>query len=41
MTDDDLNDLVNEWHNLPDDGTPLHDYLGMTWDEYCEWTESR
>lgn len=36
-----LDDLVEEWHNsVPiDDGryVPLHQHLGMTWEEYSEW----
>lgn len=34
-----LDDLVEKWHNSPDDGKPLHEYLGMTWDEYGAWAK--
>lgn len=40
MINDDLDDLVDLWHNSPDDGVPLHEFLGMTWDEYKAWTEN-
>lgn len=39
MTNDDLDDSVDEWHNSPDDGTSLCDYLGMTRDEYGAWVK--
>lgn len=39
-----LDDLVDEWHDLPpgspDAQLPLHDYLGMTWVQYARWTET-
>ncbi len=37
-----LDDLVDEWHDLDDmyDHPSLHDYLGMTWNEYRSWTET-
>lgn len=33
-------DLVDDWHNSPDDGVSLHEFLGMTWDQYKRWVES-
>lgn len=36
-----LHALVAQWHNTePEDGygTSLHEFLGMTWDEYRAWT---
>ena len=35
----DLDDLIEEWHNTEGDGIPLHEFLGMTWDEYKRWVE--
>lgn len=32
----DIDDLVDEWHK-GDSDLPLHEYLGMTWDEYQAW----
>lgn len=39
LTDDELVDLTGQWHESPDDGVPLHEFLGMTWAEYKRWTE--
>jgi hypothetical protein len=40
---EDIEDFVASWHEAPE-GTPvamreLHDFLGMTWDEYRLWVE--
>lgn len=41
MTNDDLDKMVELWHAMPpDDPTPLHKFLGMTWDEYEDWTRT-
>lgn len=32
-----LEDLIGLWHELPEDGVPLHEFLGMTFDEYGLW----
>ena len=39
VSTDDIDDAVERWHELPEDGKSLHEYLGMTWDEYCEWVQ--
>ena len=40
--DDSLNDQIDAWHNGdPMDETPLHEYLGMTWREYADYTEGK
>lgn len=36
----DLDDLVEQWHTSPDDDGPLHEFLGMTWEQYAEWTRT-
>ncbi|AER47924.1 hypothetical protein SEA_MARSHA_80 [Mycobacterium phage Marsha] len=33
-----LDELIERWHTSPDDGMPLHTFLGMTWAEYAAWT---
>lgn len=34
--------LIDEWHALSvDDPRSLHDYLGLTWEEFKEWGEGR
>lgn len=39
--DDHLDDLVDAWHDSgPEEKRGLHEYLGMTWEEYKNWTES-
>ena len=36
-----LEDLVAAWHKSGDEETrELHEYLGMTFDEYAEWVMS-
>ncbi|WP_068059187.1 hypothetical protein [Nocardia xishanensis] len=40
MTDDEIDDRVDAWHNGAGGGMPLHEYLGMTWSEYAEWVEA-
>lgn len=37
-------DLIHQWHagaNLDDDADylPLHEFLGMTWEQYGRWVE--
>lgn len=33
---DDVDDYVEKWHQ-GDSEEDLHDYLGLTWNEYIEW----
>lgn len=44
LTNDDLDEMVEVWHNLPDDhpdaDLPLCDFLGMTMEEYAVWTRT-
>jgi hypothetical protein len=35
----DLDALVDRWHAGGGRGKPLHDFLGLTWDEYRLWVE--
>jgi hypothetical protein len=39
----DIDDYIDEWHNADDDSlaatVELHEYLGLTWDEYRLWVE--
>lgn len=35
---DDIEDFVAAWHES-DDSRELHEYLGMTWEEYALWVE--
>jgi hypothetical protein len=39
---DKIDDLIDEWHDMyPDDDAvvSLHDFLGLTWEEYAIFTE--
>ena len=38
-TDEEIDDLVDQWH-AGDGKVPLHEFLGMTWEQYGEWLES-
>lgn len=29
--------LVDQWHETPGITVSLHDYLGLTWEEYGQW----
>lgn len=33
-TVEEIEDAVDEWHRLNDPSLPLHEYLGMSWEEY-------
>lgn len=39
----DIDDYIDRWHDAPEGSpvaaTELHDYLGMSWDEYQLWGE--
>jgi hypothetical protein len=36
---DDIHHHIAVWHDGLDDGVPLHEFLGMSWDEYRAWAE--
>jgi hypothetical protein len=38
ILEDEIDDFIDSWHE--DEGTTieLHEYLGMTWDEYSVWS---
>lgn len=38
ITEEDLEEFVELWH-MGDSKESLHEYLGMTWDEYKTWIE--
>lgn len=40
LASDELDDRIDEWHAMPDDGRSLHEYLGWTWPEYKAWVET-
>lgn len=36
----DIHDAIAAWHDDPTDVGPLHEYLGMTWEQYKVWAET-
>lgn len=38
---DDIDDFIGRWHDGDGQGMRLHEYLGLTWDEYARWAEGR
>ncbi|MEU7660859.1 hypothetical protein [Streptomyces lincolnensis] len=36
---DDVDSYVDAWHDEDDTDLELHEWLGMTWDEYRLWVE--
>ena len=38
-TEEEINDLIDKWHD-GDSEMALHEYLGMTWDEYKLFVEN-
>ena len=32
----DINQMVEDWHNGAGEGLELHEYLGMSWEEFKE-----
>ncbi|MHA7809286.1 MAG: hypothetical protein ACX933_05720 [Marinobacter adhaerens] len=37
VLEDEIDDFVDRWHEDEDTDLELHEYLGMTWDEYSVW----
>lgn len=35
-----VNGLVDAWHEDEDTTLELHEYLGMTWEEYVQWVRN-
>lgn len=38
-TPEKIDDYIGRWHDATEDGVPLHEFLGLTWDEYKRWGE--
>lgn len=38
--DEVMDDLIGEWHDSPEDGRTLHEFLGLTWEEYGKWLQT-
>lgn len=39
VVQDEIDDFIDLWHEGDGQGRPLHDFLGMTKDEYDLWVE--
>lgn len=38
VLEDEVDDFVDSWHDDEETTLELHEYLGMTWDEYSVWS---
>jgi hypothetical protein len=36
-TETDIAERVKLWHDSEANEVSLHEYLGWTWEDYCEW----
>jgi hypothetical protein len=34
-----INDAIHDWHDSPPGAMPLHEFLGLTWEQYKSWVE--
>lgn len=46
MTREEFEEKTEEWHNEADQwyaahGIELHEYMGISWEEYCKYVEGR
>lgn len=39
MTNEEIDDATDRWHQNPE-GKELHEYLGMTEEEYADWVKN-
>lgn len=37
VLEDEIDDFIDKWHDNDEIDVELHDYLGMSWDEYSVW----
>ncbi|MNG99321.1 hypothetical protein D3C79_584870 [compost metagenome] len=37
VLEDEIDDFIEEWHDNEKIDAELHEYLGMSWDEYSVW----
>jgi hypothetical protein len=37
--DEEIDDFIDVWHETPNQAMALHDFLGMSWEEYALWAE--
>lgn len=34
-----IDDYISEWHNTSDGSQTLHEFLGLTWEDYGYWIQ--
>ena len=39
LAEADIDDFIDDWHDGKTGVADLHDYLGLSWDEYGEWVK--
>lgn len=37
---DEIDRFIEVWHTNRYEDRPLHEFLGMTWEEYAQWIEN-
>lgn len=37
---EDIDRFIEVWHSNRYEERPLHEFLGMTWEEYAQWLEN-
>ncbi|MGE7983705.1 hypothetical protein [Solibacillus sp. NPDC093137] len=40
VTKENINDLIEEWHENDDLHQELHEFLGLTWEQYAHWVKT-
>lgn len=40
MTDEEVDDAIDAWHDGAGPGQSLHEYLGWTWEQYAHWVQT-
>ncbi|EPH6499614.1 hypothetical protein ACS3FE_002303 [Vibrio cholerae] len=38
VLEDEIDDFIDSWHDDEETTLELHEYLGMTWEEYSVWS---
>jgi len=39
LTEDEINDLIDNWHTMENCDQELYEFLQMTWEEYSKYVE--
>lgn len=41
LSEEELDERIDAWHNGDGDDLELHEYLGVSWQDYAAWVECR